>query len=344
MVDLLFYTIGVLYISFLVPFSNGLTIAITGTSQGIGLDAATRLISQGHTVIHACRSTERAAVAAQKSCGGVPMECDLASFKSIRTFASRVREEFGSLDVLCCNAGIAPSTRALAPELSSDGFEECLAVNHLGHFLLTNLLADLLEADGGGQLVVTASSVHDPDSPGGNVGGKGGATLGDLSGLGVQLDGEEGGALATMADGSTEYNGSKVYQDSKLANILFGRRALTEFSGRNISVRMFNPGFIPSSGLFRAPKKDNWFTATAFTVFAGLAGFAVPVDTGGARLAYMATAPEEEVPSGSYFSAEVGSRAFTKEDGFDDASVSIEASDDDLAARLWFKSTEIVGL
>jgi light-dependent protochlorophyllide reductase len=312
--------------------AHGLNIAITGSSQGIGLDAAKRLVAEGHTVFHACRSQERADIAVKGAGGGVPLVCDLADFSSVRRFAEILEKEAPKLDVLCLNAGIAPSTKAnKSPKITKDGFEECIGVNHLGHFLLANILKTHLAKDGGGRLVTTASSVHDPEGPGGAVGGEGGATVGDLSGLGVRLDTNPEGP--TMPDGSVEYNGGKIYKDSKLCNVLFCREAVKRW-GDDLTIRSFNPGFIPSSGLFRAPREDNWLGATAFTLFAGLVGFAVPIEVGGERLAYMATADESTVPSGSYFSAKTGSKAATKADGFADATVSTEASDDALAARL----------
>ena len=135
----------------------------------------------------------------------------------------------------------------------------------------------------------------------------------------------------------------RARKDSKLCNVLFCREALKRFNEIS-SVRSFNPGFIPSSGLFREPRKDNWFGATAFTFIAGLIGFAVPISVGGERLAYMATASDEEIPTGSYLSAEVGSKAATRSEGFDTAGISKEASSDELAAKLWDRSLEIAGL
>ena len=304
-----------------------LHIAITGTSQGIGLDAAKRLIRDGHTVYHANRNSGRSAEAAQQAGGGIPMVCDLASLASVRQFADELSGK--ELDVLCLNAGIAPSTKAEAPDKTVDGFESCIGTNHLGHFLLANLLAPKVS-----RIVVTASSVHDPDQPGGAVGGKGGATLGDLSGLGPLAPGGP-----TMVDGSIKYDGSKVYKDSKLCNVLFCREAKKRLP--NVDVRSLNPGFIPTSGLFRAPREDNWLGATAFAFFAGLAGFAVPIDVGGERLAYVATS--DDVPPGAYLSAETGSKAATYAEGFDDGLISPEGQNDQLAARLWDRSRELVG-
>ena len=307
----------------------GLSIAITGSSQGIGLDAARRLLGEGHVVYHGCRSAARAEAAVAGAGGGVPMVCDLGDLASVRAFARELPED---LDVLCLNAGIAPSTRATAPAVTKDGFEECVGTNHLGHFALAEAVAPRLAARGG-RVVVTASSVHDPAQPGGAVGGKGGATLGDLRGL-ARL--EPGGP--TMVDGAAVYDGGKVYKDSKLCNVLFAREALARYPG--VDVKSFNPGFIPSSGLFRAPRKDNWLGATAFTLIAGLAGFAVPVSVGGARLAYVATATD--LARGAYLSAETGSRAATYADGFDDGLISPEGADAALAARLWDRSRALV--
>lgn len=98
------------------------------------------------------------------------------------------------------------------------------------------------------RLVVTASSVHDPDTPGGNVGP--GATLGELKGL---VDFLEAGKRFEMVDGAP-YNPDKAYKDSKLLNVLF-----TEEMGRRLSAKKskvtcncFSPGLIPSTGLFRS--------------------------------------------------------------------------------------------
>lgn len=316
--------------------SLGLNIVITGSSQGIGLSAASLLVAQGHKVFHANRNEDRAEVAWREAGGGVPMVCDLSDLESVRRFAADLRRSAPTLDVLCLNAAVSPSTKATVPKRTAQGYEETIGVNHLGHFLLASLLADHLASSGGAcRLVVTASSVHDPEQPGGAVGGKSGATLGDLSGLG---DTSPSGAL--MADGAVEYDGSKVYKDSKLCNMLFCREAQKRWP--DLKVRSFSPGFIPSSGLFREPRKDNFIGATLFTFVAGLAGFAVPIEVGGQRLAHLATASDDVMPPGSYLAGPTGSKGFTREDGFVDGTISAEAKDDAKAARLWERSCELV--
>ena len=109
-------------------------------------------------------------------------------------------------------------------------------------------------------------------------------------------------------------------------------------------MRAFNPGLITSTGLFRAAREDNWLSTAIFAFVAEkVIKFAAPVEVGGARLAYMATASEGEVPSGSYLSApSATSTATCREEGFDAAAVSTEAQDDALAARLWERSAELV--
>ena len=195
--------------------------------------------------------------------------------------------------------------QAEAPERTRQGYEATVGINHLGHFLLASLLQPRLAADGGGRwagvrararlrvrgtpfpspshptltrLVVTASGVHDPESPGGTVGGDPatGATLGDLSGLGAVAGG------AVMADGAMAYNGAKAYHDSKLCNVLFAREADRRWRAGGVSVRSFNPGLITDTGLFRAARKDNLVGTLLFSFVAtNLAGFSVPVEVAG---------------------------------------------------------------
>ena len=90
----------------------GLNIAITGSSQGIGLSAAKQLVSEGHTIFHANRDEERSECARVGAGGGVPMVCDLSDLDSIRRFAEDLRRSAPTLDVLCLNAAVAPSTKA----------------------------------------------------------------------------------------------------------------------------------------------------------------------------------------------------------------------------------------
>lgn len=118
-------------------------------------------------------------------------------------------------------------------------------INHLGHFLLNDLLLPKISRNGG-RIVVSASSVHDPESPGGKVGQL--ATLGNLEGF------ERDGKMFEMVDGAP-YNGDKAYKDSKLCNVLFTRelqrRLSKDDATKGIIANSFSPGLITSTGFFR---------------------------------------------------------------------------------------------
>ena len=135
------------FIALALQRAASLSIAITGSSQGIGLDAAKRLLAEGHTIYHGCRSAARADAAVAGAGGGVPLVCDLADLASVRAFAAALPDD---VDVLCLNAGVAPSTKAAAPKRTVDGFEECVGTNHLGHMALYELLEKRLAAAKGG--------------------------------------------------------------------------------------------------------------------------------------------------------------------------------------------------
>ncbi|VEU41768.1 unnamed protein product [Pseudo-nitzschia multistriata] len=192
------------------------TILITGCNSGIGLEAARILARRNPAdrLVLACRTQAKAEGAARQilaespSSNLVAAECDLASLDSIQKFAASLDKQ--PLDVVCYNAGIALNTKGEI-ERTTNGFEKTVGTNHLGHFYLHHLLQPKLNTSTA-KVVVTASSVHDPESPGGKQGVP--ATLGDL--VGFARDGKN----FQMVDGNP-YNGDKAYKDSKLCNILF---------------------------------------------------------------------------------------------------------------------------
>lgn len=121
---------------------DGKTIIITGANSGIGLETAKELCRRNARVILACRDLDKARLTAAEiaECTGVHpvcMQLDLCSFKSVRQFAKQFTEREERLDVLINNAG---KMAAFQKTCTEDGFESTLQTNHLGHFLLTNLL------------------------------------------------------------------------------------------------------------------------------------------------------------------------------------------------------------
>lgn len=113
------------------------TIVITGANSGIGLEACKQLSQQGHTLVFACRSLDKAekaveAIQQQDSSSGslgrlIPMECDLASLSSVKSFAAGLKDSFSSdkvlIDTLCLNAGVARNTEAKDCARTKEGFE-----------------------------------------------------------------------------------------------------------------------------------------------------------------------------------------------------------------------------
>lgn len=190
------------------------TIVITGANSGIGFEACKRLASQGHRIVLACRTQDKAerAVSALSEYGGslIPAECDLASLASIQRFSDRLPSLIDSkIDSLCLNAGLCRNTAASDVARTVDGFELTVGTNHFGHFYLNHLLLPMVQSSSG-RIIVTASGVHDPESPGGAQGPT--ASLGDLRGLDLQ------GRECEMLDG-LPFNADKAYKDSKVRRL-----------------------------------------------------------------------------------------------------------------------------
>lgn len=174
------------------PDLTGKTYVITGGNSGLGLDAAKILGKSGANLVLACRSLDKAQAAKrdlERAINGTVdvVQLDLADLASVRAAADEVRRNHTRIDSLINNAGIMQTPKSK----TKDGFELQLGTNHLGHFLWTSLLIDLVEA-AGGRVVVVSSIAH-----------KYGAI--DLD----DLMWERG------------YTPSKAYFRSKLANIMF---------------------------------------------------------------------------------------------------------------------------
>ncbi len=277
----------------------------------------------------------------------IPMECDLADLKSIDKFVKDWKTTNGdsaSFDAVCYNAGVARNTEATDVLRTAQGFELTIGVNHLGHFYLNNLIMPLINKDTG-RIVVTASSVHDPDSPGGAQGKL--ATLGDLKGF------EDAVASGTkkfdMVDGG-EFNADKAYKDSKLCNVLFTRelqRRLDE-SGSKITVNSFTPGLIVGTGLFR--DQNPVFTKLFDVAATNLLKVGETTYYGGGCLEYMALSTKVGEKGGQYYfsapgSSKYGDAAFGKQ--FDVSEVSKEALAADSSGkgkRFWELSEKLVGI
>ena len=195
---------------------------VTGASAGIGLHTALGLARAGFRVVMAGRDgarTERACRSVTERSGSTLIEPELADFASlgaVRGLAERVLAKHDRLDLLVNNAGlIAPRL-----QLSEDGYELTIAVNHLAPFLLTNLLLDRLRAStqldkSGARIVTVASQSH----------------------RGARLD-------LTRLAGREDWTPLKAYGRSKLCNILFTRALARRLQGSGVVASCLHPGVV----------------------------------------------------------------------------------------------------
>jgi len=248
---------------------SGKVVVITGANSGMGLASTIALARMGARVIMACRSQARGEAAleeARQACKGRGdirlMQLDLGSFSSIRQFASAYREQYDRLDVLLNNAGVVTIKR----ETTADGYEAMLGVNHLGHFLLTNLLLDPLTRAQQGRIVNVSSGAH---------------KIGKIHWEDPNL--------------SKGFHVAKGYAQSKLANILFTKELARRLSGTGVTANTLHPGAVSTSiGVNRE-------TGFGKAVHRMLRPFFLTPDEGARTAVYLATAPEVEQVTGEYF-------------------------------------------
>ncbi|XP_068602000.1 dehydrogenase/reductase SDR family member 13-like [Brachionichthys hirsutus] len=201
---------------------QGKTAVVTGSNTGIGKATALGLAKRGARVILACRSKERAEAAAfdiRRESGNnsvMFMQLDLASFKSVRSFAETFLKSEPRLDILINNAGVA------SPGCTADGFGMALGVNHLGHFLLTGLLLERLQRSGAGRVVTVASRLHCF----GNI---------DFALLASKKD---------FVVGQSAWQIHQAYCGSKLCNVLFTRELADRLQLSSATCYCLDPGLI----------------------------------------------------------------------------------------------------
>jgi NAD(P)-dependent dehydrogenase (short-subunit alcohol dehydrogenase family) len=198
---------------------------VTGTTHGIGLVTSRELARAGRTVVMLCRDLEAAARVREAIVGALPaaavhcVHCDLASLASVRECAQSVRRDFARIDLLVNNAGMVSTWR----KTSVDGFELTFATNHLGPFLLTELLLDRMAEEG--RIINVASRAHYRGKM-------------DLTGI---------------ADRGARYDAQAAYARSKLANVMHTfalARRLSKSTSR-VTVNCLHPGIVATNLLPR---------------------------------------------------------------------------------------------
>ncbi|XP_068169877.1 retinol dehydrogenase 11 [Antennarius striatus] len=196
---------------------DGKTVLITGGNTGIGKETAVDLAKRGARVILACRDMNRANKAAEevrRRSGNdtvIVRKLDLASLQSVHQLAKDVLASEERLDVLINNAGVM-----CCPKWhTEDGFEMQFGVNHLGHFLLTNCLLDLLKKSSPSRIVNVSSLAHE---------------RGQIHFDDINLD--------------KDYEPWKSYRQSKLANVLFSKELAKKLQGTGVTTYSLHPGVI----------------------------------------------------------------------------------------------------
>jgi protochlorophyllide reductase len=313
------------------------TVVITGASSGVGLQAARALAQRGQWhVVMACRDLEKAEKAAQSvgmsKDSYTLMHIDLASLESVRQFVESFRASGKSLEALVCNAAIyMPLLKE--PLRSPEGYELSVATNHLGHFLLCNLMLEDLKKSPAPQkrLVILGTVTHNPDELGGKIPPR--PDLGELEGF------EQGfKAPISMIDGK-KFEPVKAYKDSKVCNVLTMRELHRRFhDSTGIIFSSLYPGCVATTALFRNhyPLFQKIFPLFQKYITGGF----VSEELSGERVAAV-VADADYGQSGTYWSW--GNRQ--KKDGKSFVQkVSPEARDDAKAERLWELSARLVGL
>ena len=315
------------------------TVIITGASSGVGLQAARSLAQRGEWhVVMACRDIPKTEKAVQ-TLGMSPerytiMHLDLASLESVRAFVKNFRDSGKSLDALVCNAAVyLPLLKE--PLYSKDGYELSVATNHLGHFLLCNLLLEDLKNSGKKEprLIILGTVTANPKELGGKIPIPAPPDLGNLEGF-------EAGFKAPIAMiNGKKFKPGKAYKDSKLCNVLTMRELHRRYhESTGITFSSLYPGCVAETALFRNSyplfqKVFPWFQKN-------ITGGYVTEELAGDRLAFVVADPEYN-KSGSYWSW--GNRQKPDRKSFEQE-MSNEALDDQKAQKLWELSAKLVGL
>ena len=275
----------------------GKTVLVTGGTGGIGRATALGLAAMGAHLAITGRDRDRADDAAREiRAGGGRVEgfvADLSAQSEVRRLADEVLTSLPRIDVLVNNVGGYWNNR----HVTADGLEHTFALNHLAPFLLTNLLLDRLKETAPAR-VVTVSS---------NAQAMGRIDFDDLQ-------------------GEESYSGSRAYDQSKLANVLFSYELARRLRGTSVTANALHPGVVSTS--FGA--EDPGHVQRMFLPF--MRPFMKAPAQGAVTSVHVASAPDLQELTGRYFANSKLKQSSKR--SYDQAD----------AARLWQVSTNLVGL
>jgi NAD(P)-dependent dehydrogenase (short-subunit alcohol dehydrogenase family) len=240
---------------------------VTGANSGIGKVTAKVLAAGGATVIMVCRNRDKGEAARDEIIGETRNEnvdlmlADFSELDQIRRLAAEVKAKYPRLNTLVNNAGAYNGKRTLTP----DGYETTFAVNHLGYFLLTVELLELLKSSAPARIVNVASEAHRNSH----------INFDDLN----------------LENG---YSGWKSYAQSKLANVLFTYELARRLAGTGVTANCMHPGFV-GTNIF------NNVRGVGGMIVRLIAPFMRTPEKGADTIIWLASSPEVEGITGRYF-------------------------------------------
>ncbi len=247
---------------------SGRICMVTGATDGIGKVTAQALAQQGATVIVVGRSRKKTVATVEeikRRTGNPSVEyllADLSVQAEIRRLAEEFKRRHDRLHVLVNNAGGFFMSR----QETADGLEMTFALNHLGYFLLTNLLLDVIKASAPARIINVSSAAHEN----------------------AQMNFED-------LQGERKYSGWQAYGQSKLANLLFTYELARRLEGTGVTVNALHPGFVATN--FGA--NNYGIVGRIMKRIVNLRG--ISPEEGADTSIYLATSPEVEGITGKYF-------------------------------------------
>ena len=296
--------------------------------------AAKALAERGWYVVMACRNLEKAKAAAQEL--GIPQDShtilhiDLGSLDSVRRFINAFRATGRTLEALVCNAAIyMPLIKE--PLRSPEGYELTMTTNHLGHFLLCNVMMEDMKRSPAEdkRMVILGTVTHNPDELGGKIPPR--PDLGDLEGFAKGFK-----EPVSMIDGK-KFEPVKAYKDSKVCNVLTMRELHRRYhDSTGITFTSLYPGCVADTPLFRNhyPLFQKLFPLFQKYITGGY----VSQELAGERVAAVVIDPEYR-QSGAYWSW--GNRQKKDRESFVQK-VSPQARDDEKGEKMWDLSLKLV--
>ena len=295
---------------------------VTGANSGVGLETTRQLVKQGGHVVMACRRVE-AGEEARHTFEGLKgtsevIKCDLADLQSVREFVETFLERHDRLDGLMCNAGMVSMKNE--PVYTKDGFEITWAASYFGHFLMTELLLDVLKISAPSRMAIISSVVH-ANSP--------------KNRYKVHLD--------DLHYKNREYSNFGAYGEAKVAVVLYAKELAERLRGTGVTTASIHPGWARSN----FGKGGNWFMSALMAIAGPLTRSMSNSNEESAQTSlHVLLSDDAPNHSGAYFSQHsvLYRDKECRKGGWPMETPNPNARDMDTARKLVAKTRELVGL